>query len=80
MKVVRPFIFHQPLECFQQRRLSRGIERASRLIENQIGSVLEQCARDGNPLAIATRKGSIRSFVFRVGLFSSFGSDFAKAR
>ena len=26
------------------------------------------------------RLGSIRSFVFRAGLFSSFGSDFAKAR
>jgi hypothetical protein len=25
-------------------------------------------------------KGRIRSFVFRAGLFSSFGSDFAKAR
>ena len=29
---------------------------------------------------INTLKGSIRSFVFRAGLFSSFGSNFAKAR
>ena len=28
----------------------------------------------------AVELGSIRSFVFRAGLFSSFGSDFAKAR
>jgi FlaA1/EpsC-like NDP-sugar epimerase len=39
------------------------------------GSVVPTFARQ-----IAAGGGSIRSFVFRVGLFSSFGSDFGKAR
>src|SRR6266540_4051379 len=52
----RGLVFHQTLQRFEYKLFRRGVQAGGRLVQQQNRSVVDDCARDGDPLALATGK------------------------
>ncbi len=71
---------HQILQCRLHQRFGFAIERGSRLVENQDGSIFQDCPRNGNALALTAGQAHSAFADHGAVAFRKRGNKFVRVR